>query len=45
MRIGIGSDFLEYIPDLDTRFAQLKELALMPLTSICATRASLGIRV
>ena len=26
MRIGIGSDFLEYIPDLDTRFARLKEL-------------------
>ena len=26
MRIGIGSDFLEYIPDYDTRFARLKEL-------------------
>ena len=26
MRLGIGSDFLEYIPDFDTRFAKLKEL-------------------
>ena len=26
MRIGIGSDFLKYIPDLDTRFAKVKAL-------------------
>lgn len=26
MRIGIGSDFFDYIPDYDTRFAKLKEL-------------------
>lgn len=26
MRIGVGSDLLDYIPDYDTRFARMKEL-------------------
>lgn len=39
MRIGIGSDFLEYIPDYDTRFARLKELGFDAIDfNMCNTK-------